>query len=109
MTIPTSQVPSAPLYNPPGSGFAPQYQQNTFSSQNAYPQQQYHPPGSYPFEQPSGPPPPYHNPPNQPTHDRTNVYVISHPEIVRLLQFTFFWNIFETSDTYGAVREYVDG
>ena len=84
MTVPTSQVPSAPLYNPPGSGFAPQYQQNTFSSQNAYPQQQYHPPGSYPFEQPSGPPPPYHNPPNQPTHDQTNVYVISHPEIVRL-------------------------
>ena len=25
------------------------------------------------------------------------------------LQFQFFWNIFETSDTYRAVGEYVDG
>ena len=83
MSNPTTQVPSAPLYNPPGSGFAPQYQQHPHSSQNAYPQQQYHPPGSYPFEQPSGPPPPYHNPSNQPRQG-SNVYVISHPEIVRL-------------------------
>ena len=84
MTIPPSQVPSAPYYNPPGSGFAPHYQQHTNSSQNGYPQQQYHPPGNYPFEQPSGPPPPYQTPSNQQTQGRTNVYVISHPEIVRL-------------------------
>ena len=82
MTNPASQVPSAPYYNPPGSGFAPQHHTN--NSQNAYPQQQYPPSGRYPFEQPPVHPPPYSHPPNQPPNERTGVYVISHPEIVRL-------------------------